>query len=391
MFADKYLPLTIDDFKFHKNIIQRLKNMSRDESIPHMLFCGPSGSGKKTIIRFLLEMLYDSNVHKLKDSIYTVIGSNGKPTEVTIKQSDYHIVIEPNNNNFDRYLIQDIVKEYAKKMQLGVFNTKKVFKTVIINNVDNLSYYAQTSLRRTMEKFSSTCRFIMWCSCSTRVIEPLISRCLFFTVPSPTDKELFAYIAEIAAREQILLTLKDYNNILDTAQGNIKEALWILTLYKLNIPKKHVYTKTVSLLTRIIISHNINQIDTFSKNKHLKNLDGNTRIFVRDLLYNMMITNINGTRIFNDLLNQLCDNPDLPDECKYHIIDIISQFEHNLICGRRNIIHMEAAIIEIMKYLKNYVEKHPDYKPIFNSYTTEYYDDQKKIKKIYKKQPSIKN
>ena len=178
-FVDKYTPQSIGDAKFHIDLLNRLEHMSKNESIPHMLFYGPDGCGKKTIIKLFLEMLFDKDVHKTEDSVYTVVGSGNKAVQVVVKQSNYHIVIEPNNNNFDRYLIQDIVKEYAKKMPMSIFKTKKIFKIVLINNVDNLSYYAQTSLRRTMEKYSSTCRFIMWCTCPTRVIEPLISRCVF--------------------------------------------------------------------------------------------------------------------------------------------------------------------------------------------------------------------
>jgi replication factor C subunit 3/5 len=220
-FVDKYCPQSIKEAKFHLKLLNRLQHMSKNESIPHILLCGPEGSGKKTIIRLFLEMLFDKDVHNTEDSAYTVIGSGNKATVVTVKQSNYHIVIEPNNNNFDRYLIQDIVKEYAKKMPMSIFKTKKIFKIVLINNIDNLSYYAQTSLRRTMEKYSSTCRFIMCCTCSTRVIEPLISRCIFFNICSPTNEELFPYIYEISVKENILLKLEDYTYILDCAKNNI--------------------------------------------------------------------------------------------------------------------------------------------------------------------------
>lgn len=362
-FTDKYRPTTIKDAKFHKQLLLQLQHMSKDESIPHMLFSGPEGCGKKTIIRMLLEMLYDTDVHKTEDSTYTVMGSGGKPTPVTIKQSNYHIVIEPNNNNFDRYLIQDIVKEYAKKMPLGVFRTKKIFKTVLINNIDNLSYYAQTSLRRTMEIYSSTCRFIMWCSCPTRVIEPLISRCIFFTISSPTDDQLFSYILEVSIQEKINLTLEDYVYILDCAQGNIKEALWILQLYKYGYAKKNVYYHTIDLIHRIVVSHNIDHL-TINNNDERQT----KKIHVRDLLYNIMITNISGTRIMRDLLNKLCENVDVPDECKHGIIEAVSYFEHNIIRGRRHIIHLEALIIKIMEILYEYEKKHPEYKAVFSKY-----------------------
>lgn len=370
-FIDKYAPKSIDDAKFHLDLLNRLQYMSKNESIPHMLFCGPDGCGKKTIIKLFLEMLFDKDVHKTEDSVYTVVGSGNKTTLVTVKQSNYHIVIEPNNNNFDRYLIQDIVKEYAKKMPMSIFKTKKIFKIVLINNVDNLSYYAQTSLRRTMEKYSSTCRFLMWCTCPTRVIEPLISRCVFFTINSPTDEQLFSYIYTISIKENIKLGLEDYSYILDCAQGNIKEALWLLELYKFGYNKENIYYHTIDLIVRIIISHNIEQINNNNK------AEKNNKLYIRDLLYNIMITNISGTRILKDILNKLCDNLDIPDECKYEIIYIIAVFEHKLIKGRHNIFHLEAPIVRIMDLLYNYTKIHPEYKKIFGKYYIDHEEDSK--------------
>src|SRR3990170_3969521 len=112
-----------------------LETMSQDESIPHIIFYGPEGSGKKTIIDLFLTMIYGEEVLKTNDSIYKVSGSGNSSTDISIKQSNYHIIIEPNNNNFDRYLIQDVVKEYAKKVPLNVFTSNKSFKVVLINNV----------------------------------------------------------------------------------------------------------------------------------------------------------------------------------------------------------------------------------------------------------------
>lgn len=390
-FIDKYTPKTIDEAKFNIELLKRLQHMSKNESIPHMLFCGANGSGKQTIIKLLLEMLFDKDVHNTEDSLYRVVGSGNKVVDVAVKQSNYHIVIEPNNNNFDRYLIQDIVKEYAKKMPLTVFKTKKIFKIVLINNTDNLSYYAQTSLRRTMEKYSSTCRFIMWCTCPTRVIEPLISRCAFFTISSPTDSQLFSYIFEISIKENMKVSIEDFTYILDNAQGNIKEALWLLELFKFGYNRKNIYYYTIETIVRIIISHNFEQITNNTKEtkevketKEIRNdvdiiSKSENKLYIRDLLYNIMITNISGTRILKDILNKLCDNPSIPDECKYDIINVAAYYDHNLIRGRRSIIHLEALIISIMKIIKDFVTKYPKYKEIFSKYKIEYEEESNSI------------
>ena len=150
-------------------------------------------------------MLYGKEVNNIEDNNYTISGSGNKVKEVIIKQSDFHIMIEPDDKNFDKYLIQDVVKEYAKRIQINLFKSKKIFKSVIINNLDNFSYYAQTSLRRTLEKYSGTCRFIMWCKSLSKVLEPLKSRCICIRIGSPTYDELFKLALRISAKENLNL------------------------------------------------------------------------------------------------------------------------------------------------------------------------------------------
>jgi hypothetical protein len=85
----------------------------------------------------LLEELYDETVHNIKEVKYTVVGYGNSKTKVDIKQSNYHIIVEPNNNGFDKYLIQEIVQEYARRQMLNIFRTKKKFKIVLVDTVDN--------------------------------------------------------------------------------------------------------------------------------------------------------------------------------------------------------------------------------------------------------------
>ena len=139
LFIDKYNPQKKENVCFHKELLDKLVYMSKDNSIPHIIFHGPEGSGKKTIIRLFLEMLYGENINKTSVTTYNVNGSGNSTIQVSINKSNFHIIIEPNNNNFDRYLVQEVVKEYAKKIPFNVFKTKKKFKVVLINNVANMS------------------------------------------------------------------------------------------------------------------------------------------------------------------------------------------------------------------------------------------------------------
>lgn len=334
-FIDKYIPETIKDSEFHKEILNILNIMSNDESIPHLIFYGPEGSGKKTIIRLLLQQLYDNDINNTTINNYTITGSGNKNVDVGIKQSHYHIVIEPTNTNFDRHLVTDLVMNFAKSVPLNVFKSKRTFKTVLINNIDNMSYYAQTSLRRTMEKYSKTCRFIMWCHSLSKVIDPLKSRCLCFNIPSPKSHDLFAYVFKISISENMILTLDQLSKIIQDSNGNIKKALWNLQLLKVGYDTTTDHEVSINKLVNIILKPNINSI-----------------IQMRNILYNIMITNITGTKIIADILSNIL-NRKIPDHIKCHIINTAAKYDHNIVRGRREIIHLESFIIAIMKIIEN--------------------------------------
>ena len=319
---------------FHKEIFKNLQKISEDDGMPHIIFYGNPGSGKKTMINLFLEMIFDKSVYKLDNSKYVVVSSGNIENEVIVKQSDHHIKIVPNNNNFDRYLIQDIVKEYAKKYPLSIFEKNRTFKAVQIDHLDNLSYYAQTSLRRTMEIYSKSCRFIMWCYSLSKVIEPLRSRCLCIHVPTQTDDELIKWMFNIASLEKINLDPYVMNKILTSSNGNLKKILWKMDLFKYRKRTNNAYQISMNNLIKEIVSNGEIQK-------------------IRDYVYNMMITNISSNTIIKDILNIiLLNNNNISNQKKMLIINCASEYEYRLSKSRREIIHIEAFIDKIMKILK---------------------------------------
>lgn len=320
---------------FHKDLLKILDIMSKDESIPHLIFYGPDGSGKKTLVRLLLQLLYDNDANNTTVTNYTIIGSGNKSNIVPIKQSNYHIVIEPNNNNFDKHIVTELIACFAKKVPLNIFKSKRSFKTVLINGIDNMSYYAQTSLRRTMEKYSKNCRFIMWCHSLSKVIDPLKSRCLCFSVPSPSESDIFTYIFKINVAERMNLDFNKLCEIAEKADGNIKKALWILQLVKVNYDDLTEYDKSLVNLVDLILNCNLGNINE-----------------IRNILYNIMITNIDGTKIITDVLHEIIRR-NLSDSSKCKIINLAAKYDHNIVRGRREIIHLEGFIVSIMNVLYN--------------------------------------
>jgi replication factor C subunit 3/5 len=335
-FTDEYTPHKYEDIFFHPDIYARLKLMSKDNSIPHIIFYGPPGSGKKTMTSVFLHMLYGDSVNKLYNNKYNITGSGNKVREEIIKSSNHHIIINPTDTNFDRYIIHDVIKSYAKAKTIAhVTDPNSKFKTIQISNLEKLSHSAQTSLRRMIEVNARTCRFIMWCENIDNVIDPLKSRCVCIRVPRPSNHRIFAYLVYIALLKKNNPKLIDVHNITVRAQGNIKKALWCLQLYIIGCDYDTSYEISIDRLVNLILNCDIKKIEV-----------------IRDIFFNIMITNISGITVIKDISYKLLKCDMLTKNCKINIAIKVSEIDYNMIRGRRTIIHFDTFIIHVMNIIQ---------------------------------------
>ena len=213
-----------------KNKIDIIK--ASPNNLSNMIFYGKKGNSKEIIVKKLLEKIFGKKDTKIDLVEYEICGYGNVKTKVNIKQSKYHIVIEPNNNGFDKYLIQEVVKKYSNTEILNITKRSKQLKFVVINKIDKLSEYAQASLRRTIELVSDKCKFIFISDQLSRIIEPLRSRCILYRVPVLTHKMIFKIILQICISEKIKISSNKINEIIRTSDNMINISIWNLELYK---------------------------------------------------------------------------------------------------------------------------------------------------------------
>jgi replication factor C subunit 3/5 len=326
-----------------KNIVNNIKNGSwKYANMPHLLFYGPDGCGKEFIIENLLQKIFSKKSIEVQDTEYTINGYVNTKTKVIIKQSKHHIVIEPNNNGFDKYLIQEIIEEYAKTEILHVLTYKHLYKIVIINTIDNLSYYAQASLRRTMEKYADSCKFIFVSNQLSKVHEPLKSRCLMIRVPLPSNEILTSIAMNVAYKENFQLTTTDIIEIVKNSNNNINKLYGYLELKKCKVPFTASWDKIIIIIVNIILD---------KSNYNIKNFPELIRQ-IRELLYQLFITNIDFHIIIREIMNtfktKIKDN-----EIKFKIIEETSKFENRICQGTRYIIHLEAYLIKVIQIINS--------------------------------------
>lgn len=337
---EKYRPTKVSELMFNQNIMEELLHIASYDDIPHIIVSGPSGGGKKTLVNFFLEAVYDKDVHNLKKISYNVNGSSTKK-EVEIMQSNYHIIIEPTNTNHDRYILQEITKQYAMYKPFNIFKTNRNFKTIVIYNVDNLAISSQAALRRTMEIYAKSCRFVMVCNNLSKLFEPLRSRCRIFCTPLPSEESIKKIISTMCLHENIDLNNKSIEYIIKNANDNLKKAIWLLDTKRLNSPSLITLDEAFETVVELILNS--------PKSKDV------VRVFeidIRSNIYNILITNIKGTDIITSLMDLIIKRID-DDEINSRIIQHASNAEYNLIHGRRDIINIDYFILGVMKELIN--------------------------------------
>lgn len=330
-----------------ENIIQELeRGIWRYSNFQHLVVYGPQGSNKEQLIEKLLEKIYGKQNTQLSNVEYTINGYGSSKTKVFIKQSKFHIVIEPNSNGFDKYLIQEIIQNYAKMELLNILKYKRLFKIVVINKIDNLSYSAQASLRTTMEKYANTCKFIFVCDQLSKMIEPLRSRCVEIRVPLPSNIQIINSILYIAKKENINLTTKDIKYILDNCDNKINNAICFLEFIKRGYSYENTWDDKINEIIKIIINDN-----NYKANKIEKSIRK-----IRDCFYSLSITNINTQKIFKLIMNKLLElSTDI--NLKAHIIEITSIFELRHSQGTRHINHIEGYILRLFYLFTNYKKR----------------------------------
>jgi hypothetical protein len=123
--------------QIHENIKEKLNYFYELHKIPNILFHGPSGSGKRTIVNEFINKIYENNRDKIKSFVMHVNCSHGKGIK----------------------FIREELKFFAKSNVQS--NTGVLFKTIVLLNADNLTIDAQSALRRCIELFSSNTRFFI--------------------------------------------------------------------------------------------------------------------------------------------------------------------------------------------------------------------------------------
>ncbi|KAG8039999.1 hypothetical protein G9C98_001517 [Cotesia typhae] len=346
LWVDKYRPSSLSKLDYHTEQAEHLKNMVQKGDFPHLLVHGPPGAGKKTRIMAIIRELYGPGVEKLRMEPMQFETPSKKKLELMTISSNYHIEVNPSDVGIhDRIVIMDLVKTTAQTHQIDI-NGQRDFKVVLLTNVDQLTKDAQHALRRTMEKYITTCRLILCANSTSRVLPAIRSRCLGIRVPAPTNDEVKSVLHGIAKKEGINLP-DELASRLTTASGrNLRRAILMLEACKV---EQYPFTADQQI-TEPDWQSFIRKTAAMmvSEQTPRKLLD------IRGRLYELLTHAIPCDLIFKGLLQECIKNCDL--QLKAEIVLVAAEFEHRMHRGSKAIFHLEAFVARFMTIYKKFMD-----------------------------------
>ena len=218
IWIEKYRPSTLADIVGQDEIVERLSSYVRSGNLPHLLFTGSAGVGKTTAAVTLAREFF-------KDSW----------------QMNFRELNASDERGID--VVRNQIKQFARTSPLG----DATFKILFLDEADALTIDAQSALRRTMESYAQTCRFILSCNYSSKIIDPIQSRCAIYRFKPLGPAAVKEEIRRIACNEGLAITPEAIEAIVYIAQGDMRKAINAVqgaAIIKSTIDEKMIYSIT---------------------------------------------------------------------------------------------------------------------------------------------------
>lgn len=310
MWAEKYRPKKLDGIVDQKEIVERLKSFAKSRNVPHCIFAGPPGTGKTTAALCLARDLY-GDVYR--EHLMELNASDERGIDV----------------------VRETVKTFARMKSIGEIP----FKILILDEADNMTSDAQQALRRTMERFTETCRLIMCANYSGKIIEPIQSRCAPFRFTYLPREEHDCYLKDIAAKEKVKLTTEGLDAIFEVCGGDLRRA--INTLQSAASLGKPVDAKVVYSVT--------GKASPADVQKMLKvAMDGDfmeARKQLRDMIQKYGVA---GSDIIRQIHTEIF-RAEMPEKWRVKLADIVGEVDFRLVEGADEEVQLSALLAKLVE------------------------------------------
>ena len=305
IWTEKYRPSRFDEIKGQREILARAEAFVKQMNMPHLLFTGPAGTGKSTLATVIAKQMF---------------GESWRANYLELNASD--------ERGID--VVRSKVKDFARTKSIG----KVSFKILFLDESDALTREAQQALRRTMEMYTGTCRFILSCNYSSKIIDPIQSRCSIFRFRLLGKEEIGEIVDKIAQKEGLQVDARAKEAIFRVTEGDCRRVINILqasSSVSKNVDEKLIY--------EIISEANPKDIE-----KVLGTALEGKFLDARNLLLDIMLKNgLSGLDVIKAIQKEIW-NLAIDDRVKVTLTEKVGEVEFRIVEGSDEFLQLEALL-----------------------------------------------
>lgn len=309
IWTEKYRPKTLTDIKGQDEIVAKLSAFIKQRNIPHLLFAGPPGVGKSTLALVLARAFFGENY---RDNFLELNSSDERGIDV----------------------VRNKVKDFARTKAMG----DVPFKIIFLDECDALTKEAQQALRRTMENYTGTCRFVLAANYSSKIIDPIQSRCAVFRFRPLPKENIYELIDHIIKNENLTMDQKAKDALVLVSDGDCRRVNNILQ--SCSALSTTITAETIYSLASMAESSQVNEVITTA-------MKGDFVSARNKLLEIMLKYGLSGVDIIKQIQSEVW-NLNVDGRKKVLLIDKCGEIEFRMVEGADEFIQLEALLAQFM-------------------------------------------